>query len=422
MRHHSWICGVGATGGMGAIGGLPYSADPSAITGRRTACSTPKVKRDDARAMPLRGTKTVRRTGFTLVELMVSMSVATLLLGGVVSAITLASRAIPDADSPLRATTKAYHAAERMAEELFVAQSFAQRSATMVEFTVADRDSDTVAEIIRYQWSAVPGDPLTRQFNGGVLGTVLDDVYKFDLSYTTKQQSATTTTTVTSQGSETELASFDNWAGIMPTQFVPAPDRWMAQYLQILPPSGATSVSITRVKLMMWYSTFDPAATVSVAIHRPQTLGSPQPQSAPIGTPAVQLTSSLSASPAWTDYIFSDVVIDPADTQYVIVVKATNLGTVKVRYYYWKSAPSDSHILITSTDAGASWDPRASAHDDNDMPFYVYGEAQTQTSQEITTTKYWMQSVNIALRTGSDAQSEVQTAAQVLNKPEVTGP
>jgi prepilin-type N-terminal cleavage/methylation domain-containing protein len=368
------------------------------------------------------GKKTARCAGFTLVELMVSMAVASILLGGVLSAITLASHALPDAESPSRATTQGYHAAERIADELWVAQSFTQRSGTMVEFTVADRDSDTVAEIIRYQWSAVPGDPLTRQFNGGAFGAVLDDVHKFDLNYTTKQQTETSMTTVNSQGSETDLASFDSWAGIMPTQFFPAPANWMAQYLQIVPPAGATSLSITRVKLMMWSTIFDPTATVSVAIHKPQTLGSPQPQATPIGTPAVRLTSSLSASAAWADFTFSDVVIDPADTEYVIVVKATNWGTVNVRYYYWKSAPADSHILIMSTDGGASWEPRASAYDDNDMPFYVYGTAQSQTTQEMTLTKYYMQAVDIVLRTGSDAQSEVVTAAQVLNRPEVTGP
>ncbi|MDO8631262.1 MAG: prepilin-type N-terminal cleavage/methylation domain-containing protein [Phycisphaerales bacterium] len=124
-----------------------------------------------------------RRRAFTLVELMLSMAVMTVLLGGLASAMMIASRAVPDRSTPLGATLDSAYAADQLAAELFVAKTFTVRSATAVEFTVADRNNDTVDETIRYEWSGAPGAPLTRKYNIAAAVTVLSDVNEFGLGY-----------------------------------------------------------------------------------------------------------------------------------------------------------------------------------------------------------------------------------------------
>ena len=136
------------------------------------------------------------RRGFTLVEMVLSMAVMTVLLGGIASAMILASRALPDIETPLKAKADGYHAADGLAGELFAAQTITFRSATVVEFTVADRNADSNAETIRYSWSGVAGQPLTRRYNNGTIDTVLENIYQFDLRYDTQSVSGQPKVTV----------------------------------------------------------------------------------------------------------------------------------------------------------------------------------------------------------------------------------
>ena len=55
------------------------------------------------------------------------------------------------------------------------------------------------------------------------------------------------------------------------------------------------------------------------------------------------------------------------------------------------------------------------------MEFYVYGTITTAGSPPENPLNY-LTRVGIKLRLGTDARTRVQTAAQVLNAPEVTGP
>lgn len=127
-----------------------------------------------------------RRRAFTLLELLFAMVAMTALMGGLASALMLASRAIPDDASPAAVAIDAYYAADQIAGELFCAQSFSERTATAITFTVADRDNDAIAETIRYAWSGTPGNPLTRQYNAATEVAIVDDVREFEIRYEVK--------------------------------------------------------------------------------------------------------------------------------------------------------------------------------------------------------------------------------------------
>ena len=121
--------------------------------------------------------------GATLVELLVSIAITTVLMLAIGSAMLIATQAMPNANGPANQIIVASEVAEQLATELQHAISVNSRSATMIEFTVADRDADQVPETIHYEWSGTAGGPLTRQYNGGSIIEVLDSVRQFNLSY-----------------------------------------------------------------------------------------------------------------------------------------------------------------------------------------------------------------------------------------------
>ena len=127
-----------------------------------------------------------RRRAFTLLELAVGSLVTSILMVGLGSTIYIATRAgDPDVGS-LRDCQESSAAAFDITAELQFAQSFTERTATSGKCTVADRNGDTKPETIRYAWSGTPGDPLTRQFNGGVIVNAVENVQVLSLTYSVK--------------------------------------------------------------------------------------------------------------------------------------------------------------------------------------------------------------------------------------------
>ena len=128
-----------------------------------------------------------RRSGFTLVELVVSLAIMTVLLGAMTSAVLMASRALPDEEGLPERTTAAIAATERISRDLALATSITLADEHAVEFTVPDRGhGDAGPETIEYTWSGVAGDPLEFSYNACDAITLCEDVQEFSLGYTSK--------------------------------------------------------------------------------------------------------------------------------------------------------------------------------------------------------------------------------------------
>ncbi|MEO8494723.1 MAG: hypothetical protein ABI614_06615 [Planctomycetota bacterium] len=115
-------------------------------------------------------------------ELIVAMTVASLLMAGMMSAIFIAVRSA-DTNSATALAITGSLALEDIAAELRDAVYFKQRTATSVMFTVPDRDGDGDVETIRYSWSGTAGAALLREYNGGTAVAVVDAVHAFSLVY-----------------------------------------------------------------------------------------------------------------------------------------------------------------------------------------------------------------------------------------------
>lgn len=128
-----------------------------------------------------------------MIELLVATATASVLMVGLSSALFVSSRAL-DLDAASDARTR--QAIGRIAADARTANRFRTLSATAVEFDAPDRDADGVPETLRYEWSGVAGDPLTRRLNGGAPVALIDDVTSVDFQWATRAVTALDVTAI----------------------------------------------------------------------------------------------------------------------------------------------------------------------------------------------------------------------------------
>jgi hypothetical protein len=124
------------------------------------------------------------RRGFTLVELATSTGAAAILVAGMASTMSVALRASNPANTPAAGMLTALTCLSDMSAELQYAQAVTESTASAITATVPDRsDADAASETIRYAWSGVAGQPLTRRYNGGTVINVVPSVQSFTAEY-----------------------------------------------------------------------------------------------------------------------------------------------------------------------------------------------------------------------------------------------
>jgi prepilin-type N-terminal cleavage/methylation domain-containing protein len=332
------------------------------------------------------GCRLIRARGLTLVEMVVAVAVTSVLMLGLASAMLMAGRALPEARSPAGACVAAAAVAEQMATELQYAVSINQRSATMIEFAVADRNDDDVVEIIRYGWSGTSGAPLTRQYNGGTVVNVLTDIREFDLSY-----DLTTITTEIPLPNESAETTLVNYSSTQDLHDYPIKDgEWYAQYFLPALPANAISWRVTHV-----------------LVHAKQ-------DGASDGEEKTLLESALLSGYLEQEFSFSSTdELTPTQGLCIVLKWIANGTACKVRGRD-KNVTVSSLALAKSTNRGVLWSPLPS----QSLLFTVYGTVTTAGTPQIQNT-YHLDGVEIRLWAGSDPQSLVQTNVRALNGPEV---
>ncbi len=360
----------------------------------------------------------------TLVELLASVAVMAVVMGGIGSAMLLASHALPDGNSSRDAVLQGYHSGERIVGELYSARSFSVRTATTVEFTVPDRDADNTPETIRYEWSGTPGDPLTRKYNAQAPMTMVEDVYEYQVDYMIRTLSDTTIQEVV-QTSNEELAYFLVWDGVAgnPTESAVTATDWVSQYFTITVPEGATELTITKAQFLLHKDFGGTPADVIVSVHAAMGDGSYTPQATPIGPTATINGADVPATSDWTDADFSGLTItDLGQTEYCLVLKSVSTVMVWYAQLYAKSGPANGTVERWTDDSGASWDPRNNQLNQQDLRFHLYGTYTLGAQEEETTiNRDYLTSIGVTVRVGPEPSAQVRTSSQILSAPEVTG-
>jgi prepilin-type N-terminal cleavage/methylation domain-containing protein len=349
----------------------------------------------------------VLRQGFTLAELVVSMAVTAIIILAMGSSMLIASRAVPTAGSVTATRIGEAEAIEQMVTELQYATAINSRSATMIQFCVADRDGNDIPETIRYSWSGSPGTPLTRQYNGGPAVNIVTDVQQFSLAYNLKTLTVQTPQGI--EGTETTLASYSATTSL--ADYKIASGEWYAEYFFPTLPANTISWKVTRVTVNAKYdATTDGEARVQLQL--------PTIDKCPSGIvlqESVLLESTLKKNYSTAEFTYSSVNgLSPGQGLCLVFKWVANAIAGKIQGR--NSGVTETNLaLATSAVNGASWSTLAG----QSLLFTVYGTATTA-GTPLTQNTYYLEGVDIVLRASSDSQSIVQTGARLLNRPEVS--
>ena len=125
----------------------------------------------------------MNRPGYTLIEMVLAMAVATILLLGMSASILIASRAVSDGADVVGLALRTSDVVAEVNSDLSTAQEFLERTNTSVTFTVPDRDGDGSGETIKYWWTGSSDGKLMRQVNNGSQVVMATNVRQFNLTY-----------------------------------------------------------------------------------------------------------------------------------------------------------------------------------------------------------------------------------------------
>jgi hypothetical protein len=347
-----------------------------------------------------------RQKGLTIVELLVSIAITTVIMFAIGSSMMVATRAMPDRDTPANAVITTGEAAEQLAAELQYAISINNYSTSMIEFTMADRDGYGTPETIRYEWSGTPGDPLTRQYNGATVVEVLNAVQEFNLSYGLEIISKEVMSG--NESAETLLIGYNSTDNLADYQL--RSYKWYGQYFLPSLPQDAVSWKVTRVEFFAKVD-YSPISECRVQLQLPT--GDNLPSG--IVLEDKRLLEEVLNENAYLRqrFIFSDVSVLSPQQGLCLVLKS--LGSYPG--FLWGQdggVSTPNSCLVRSSDSGASW----SARTGESLLFSVYGTVTTSGQPTIQDT-YYVRAVQIKIRTGADEQSTVYTGVKCINKPEV---
>ncbi len=125
-----------------------------------------------------------RRSGVTMLELMVTLPSATVLIGAMAMCITVMMRAKSQDDNLFRSTYDLSKAATQIATDLESAVAHVSSSTTHMEFVVPDRNGDGLPEQMRYEWGGATGanaNKILWKYNQEPLAVFFDEVGSFEL-------------------------------------------------------------------------------------------------------------------------------------------------------------------------------------------------------------------------------------------------
>lgn len=359
----------------------------------------------------MRSPRTCRRcrSAFTLVETMVSVAIAAIILGAMMSAVVLAAQAVPQRGSGLDRAAQAAGALDRVLADIYFAKAVPQRDNQSITLTVADRNNDGADETIRYAWSGVAGAALTCQVNGGTAATLAQDVREFSLSY--DLASATRTLTSTTESAETLLA--DCSGGLLDYAYGIESTKWPAQYVRPTLPAGTVSWRITRI---LWRGRYHGGTGGVTQVQVRGASASKQPLNYVVDHAAVR-ESALGLLWGWVEVPFAAAgPLDPTLGACLVWQWGSDTHSADVLYHSVGSALSGNYLLTTSN-AGASWTANTLAT----ACVYVYG-TYTTNNTPTTVTDYYLQRARGTLRCGTDLSGRVHGSTTLLNAPQVTGP
>lgn len=346
------------------------------------------------------------RRGFTLLELTLSLALASVLMMAIGSAVVLASRAVPNGRGGPERAVAAAQELDALLSDLQYAARVESRSPTSIEVLVADRNGDGADERIRYAWSGTAGSPLTRSVNGGAPGAVVDDVSRFQLAYTTRSYKLPPT-----EVQSAERLFFSHNSLLSLSIFSIDANKWPAQFFAPSLPSEALNWRLTRVKFLARQNGSNAGRT---RIEVQLADGSWLPNGVVVGETSF-LESALTSGFEWTEASFTDFQPIPKYQGACVVFRhLADTYSCDLRFASLSTKLSNAQMDQT-INAGKSWSARTL----QGMQLYAYGTYGIQAPDQY---RHELRDVRVTLEVGGVAGTLLDGSVALLNSPEVSAP
>ncbi len=359
-------------------------------------------------AAPPRPGQTRSRRALTYVELLLSLTIMGLIFGGIISAMLIASQALPDPTRDAPALIAAQRVLDELAADLADATDITEFGPNAITFVVPDRDGDDQPETIHYGFSGTSGDPLVRAINTAPSENLLDALNGFELRLETFTRQVVGSPSAVTSG-ETLLFSWESTSNI--GEFSISSTQWPGQYFRPLLPPDAQSWAVTRVQFRA--AQRGPANGIT----RVQ-LQIPDGSQLPSGTILEEHLldeGSLDSSYNWEEIAFTTVSGLTPGTGLCLVLQWVSSKHSASIEYQTSGVGLDNARFVFTTDGGASWSgPSAAA-----MLIRVYGTITTPGPPTVTTRTY-VRTIRIRLQPAVPGAPTLETRARLLNEPEIT--
>ena len=350
------------------------------------------------------------RCGFSLIELVTSLAIISILMVAMGSAMLIATRGMPDPNSPFARKMDAAQVVGQLADEVTYATAVLTMSPTELEFVV-DRNGTPIT--IAYSWSGTPGDPLTYQYDAGTVVTVIENVQDFTLTYiVTSPAPGEAAEGPPIEGPEELFIEQDESNSGTAGVFAITSDDKCAEYFSPVLPGDAVSWRITRVKFIANPSGSSGNLRIEVMTENP---GTGQPGNIVDG---VTVSEGDLVADNWHEVQFANAGgLSPSDAFFIVfrrwsgggIQGLLKIGTDSLDSpdtIYWEN--SGNWLEFPTTDIWLWIWGTVTAPDPNPPPPPPPTEA-------------WLHSVQIELQVGTDTSTKTQTAVQVFNAPSVVG-
>lgn len=342
---------------------------------------------------------------FTLIELLISTGVVGVLMGAVGGVIVLSVRAIPANQEGTQGALEAAGVLARLTGELRMASTVNSGTATMIDFTLPDRNGDGADEQVRYEWHGADDGTITRTLNGGDAQIIATGIAAFDMCYRVCTM-ATTSSGPWVTGAESLLVSYDTGS---PGEFVLSSGRALGMSVTPEIDSGAIGWSVTRVAMRFRNSGISTDGRVRVQVRLADGSG------LPTGTVLAEGTfneSSLTSSVAFVTVPMTGATGLAPGTR-IAVVALHDAGTEAAAVGTIARAPSGTDLTVTSTNSGASWSSSVASS-------VCLRVLCTVTTTTVTNHgRNMVERVNIHLRSAHEGAPTAHASIALANAPEV---
>ena len=285
-----------------------------------------------------------RRGGFSMMEMVLSLSVLAVAFSAVGSVLILAAKVMPDPGSAEAAGVDQADALTRLTQDLRAARFITDYSNHAVTLVVDDRSGDGLPDRIDYAWSGDPGDVLSYRINGSAPVDLVSGVESFTFAL----DSASTTDSIAAiSEAGPEVALLAHLAANDPGQYeLEETVRGIGQRLAPTLPGGEPYYAVTRARFRAKQKG-PVSGTTYVRLYAVEN-------GLPIGDPLAEATldeGDLGSEYAWVEVGFGGTVLIPAgEAVAVCLVWKDDVHSASIEYDL-----DGGEGLVVQASAGDLW-------------------------------------------------------------------